>query len=425
MPRPAHPKRPRQQRRDDTEVSTSSSAALPPAAFTRAYETQLVRSRPPKPALMRWTGGEQGGGQRAQRDVWADRHDIVHLLSSLDVDTSRDDRPRPPSPASSSGSRSSYASWSLPSDEEEAWALSGDDEVAAYKAGKRRAWVEGLREARLRDRAREDGATKQAAMDAQDRLANEPPTAEILNLMEHTARALAASPNAAALEMRILARHSADARFTFLRAGAVHSAVWARVRAAAVSHLPSLSHSGGAGSASTAASGPSGTVSSGGAGSLSLSALAGRQRDKVKVPDGMGRLQGTVTGPHIAAAGPGPGTKVYNQDSHLSSSSLATSSQSTVEHKVAPNVRAKAKGSIGSGSGGGGGAMGSLGGLGGYGSDGSDSDSSASSSCSSSHRSGKPKPSTTTSTCAPPSPHQPPEPTGTPPPSPPPPPPPS
>lgn len=45
---------------------TPPPAAIPSAAFTRAYEAELVRGDPPPPRLIQWGGDGDG-------EVWADR----------------------------------------------------------------------------------------------------------------------------------------------------------------------------------------------------------------------------------------------------------------------------------------------------------------------------------------------------------------
>lgn len=78
------------------------------------------------------------------------RHDILHLLPSIPLPTPAT-APQPQSPASSS------SSWDdLPSDLEDRFYLSGSEEVEAYEREKKRVWMEGLREARLREREEEE-----------------------------------------------------------------------------------------------------------------------------------------------------------------------------------------------------------------------------------------------------------------------------
>jgi hypothetical protein len=93
-----------------------------------------------------------------QADVF--RYDILHLLSSLPEagqSTSRpaglsgSRAPRSPSPALTS------SSWdSVPSDAEDTFFLSGSEDLEEYERGKKRRWMEALREERLRERERED-----------------------------------------------------------------------------------------------------------------------------------------------------------------------------------------------------------------------------------------------------------------------------
>lgn len=87
------------------------------------------------------------------------RYDILHLLSSLPEagpSTSRPaglagSRARSPSPALTS------SSWdSAPSDTEDTFFLSGSEDLEEYERGKKRRWMEALREERLRERERED-----------------------------------------------------------------------------------------------------------------------------------------------------------------------------------------------------------------------------------------------------------------------------
>lgn len=89
------------------------------------------------------------------------RHHILHLLDAVPDTT-------PLSPTQS------FSSWSLPSDAEESFALSGDEELSALAENRRRHWVEGLREARLREREREDEDSRRKVEQTMDRFANDP-----------------------------------------------------------------------------------------------------------------------------------------------------------------------------------------------------------------------------------------------------------
>ncbi|ODN79762.1 hypothetical protein L202_03673 [Cryptococcus amylolentus CBS 6039] len=151
----------------------------------------------------------QSGVMRSM--MWTDLHDMIHLLPSLPSEG------RNLSLKASSPTRSS-SSWSLPSDTEETWALSDEEEMEIYKNEKKKKWMEGLRAERLREREREDmdrGKAVQKSADGWDD--DEEPPEAILTLMAHTALALSGSPNPSVLEIRILTNHSNDERFAFLR----------------------------------------------------------------------------------------------------------------------------------------------------------------------------------------------------------------
>ncbi|WOO77052.1 uncharacterized protein LOC62_01G000651 [Vanrija pseudolonga] len=201
---------------DDDRDNHKPAPAFPPSAYIRGYEAELLRpdglSHPPR--LIKRESGDP-----SEPEVWADRHDILHLVASLP-------RARPPSPT---GSLSS--SWSLPTDAEEMFDVSGDEEIAAHDTARRKLLVEALREERLREREREDREAKETEERAKRERDNAEPPADVLKLMTHTAKSLAASPNPAMLEMRIVTRHASDARFAFLRAGGPWSGAWSRVRA--------------------------------------------------------------------------------------------------------------------------------------------------------------------------------------------------
>ncbi|ODO08049.1 hypothetical protein I350_03632 [Cryptococcus amylolentus CBS 6273] len=204
---------PHPQKRPHPRPSTSRSTA-PPAAYVQAYEASLVYGQDHIAQSVRERGGRGGLIQyagEADKEVWADRHDMIHLLPSLPSEG------RNLSLKASSPTRSS-SSWSLPSDTEETWALSDEEEMEIYKNEKKKKWMEGLRAERLREREREDmdrGKAVQKSADGWDD--DEEPPEAILTLMAHTALALSGSPNPSVLEIRILTNHSNDERFAFLR----------------------------------------------------------------------------------------------------------------------------------------------------------------------------------------------------------------
>ncbi|WVQ82140.1 hypothetical protein IAT38_004268 [Cryptococcus sp. DSM 104549] len=209
-PRP--PKRPH--RHDIPHRQALAQPSIPPTAYIQAYEVQLVYGEPELAAAVASRGGGRSGMIQYMGDVeeggevWADRHDMIHLLSSMPSSSTR----RPPSPT-----RSSSSSWDdLPSDHEETFYLSDPEEIEAYQNEKRKKWMEALREDRLREREREDRseAIREEKIGWDD---DEEPPAAIQQLMAHTAQAIISSPNPSLLEMRILANHASDERFLFLK----------------------------------------------------------------------------------------------------------------------------------------------------------------------------------------------------------------
>ncbi|WVQ99277.1 hypothetical protein IAU59_006409 [Kwoniella sp. CBS 9459] len=243
-----------------TDSKRSLTVQIPPQAYIQAYEAQLVypssdttqvqggsrqQYGPSRGAgVIRYAGEVEvegdsrdhglwdgnGGGER-EREVWADRHDIIHLLPSLTIhDRARtsvsSEQDQPGSPTGSIASSSS--SWdSLPSDVEEKFALSDSEEIEAYEIAKKKKWMEALRSERLKEREKEDqalgvGGSTHGWKD------DEEPSASILATMQHTARAIYSSPNPSILEMRILTNHAKDERFEFLKGR--YKAAWDKVK---------------------------------------------------------------------------------------------------------------------------------------------------------------------------------------------------
>lgn len=90
-------------------------------------------------------------------DLTDDRHDLIHLLSSVPVAGPSNLTARTPSPVGSS------SSWdSLPSDADETFFLSGSEDYEAYEREKKQKWITALREERLREREKEDLAAPSA-----------------------------------------------------------------------------------------------------------------------------------------------------------------------------------------------------------------------------------------------------------------------
>lgn len=90
------------------------------------------------------------------------RHDIIHLLTSLLTPSAQRAQSKSRVSSGSPGSVSSAttsSSWNdLPSDLEETFFLSGSEEIEEYERGKKRLWMEALREERLKKRQKEDEA---------------------------------------------------------------------------------------------------------------------------------------------------------------------------------------------------------------------------------------------------------------------------
>ncbi|ORY34110.1 hypothetical protein BCR39DRAFT_518528 [Naematelia encephala] len=136
-----------------------------------------------------------------------------------------------PSTRSSSPSPSSSSSgWTdLPSDQEEMFYASDEDERERLRGQRRREWVDKLREERVRDREREERDKGREEVQAAAAKDLEEPSPDILTLMHHTATSLLASPNPRILELRIMTHHASDPRFNFLRGR--HPLAWARIKA--------------------------------------------------------------------------------------------------------------------------------------------------------------------------------------------------
>ncbi|GAA5824850.1 hypothetical protein JCM3770_001143 [Rhodotorula araucariae] len=209
-------------------TSLASSNALPPPSVDPALARLAFRFKhgvaareatllsPPLtrdgalPA--RWAGSTDETGE-----VWTDRYDILHLLPSLP--------PRAPTAPSSSSGRRGFSS--LGSTHEEAFFFTPAERAALERTAARRR-LEDERDARVRAAETRDEAER-GERDAADAAEAE----QQLALMRRLHATLAASPNPALLELRILANHAADTRFAFLRPGARGGrwrGVWERLR---------------------------------------------------------------------------------------------------------------------------------------------------------------------------------------------------
>ncbi|KDR72912.1 hypothetical protein GALMADRAFT_281148 [Galerina marginata CBS 339.88] len=140
--------------------------------------------------------------------IWVDRYDARLLLEALPIYDTTTSGPGPSSPTG----------WSDLSSEAEDTFFFRPDEVDEFHKEKRRRLLEQTREDRLKARMEEDGEeeTPKEEEDIWGSSDEEPDDAQN-ELMKRTAIHLLSSPNAAQLEMRILANHGGDRRFAFLR----------------------------------------------------------------------------------------------------------------------------------------------------------------------------------------------------------------
>ncbi|WWC70325.1 uncharacterized protein I206_104275 [Kwoniella pini CBS 10737] len=219
-----------------TSSSSSTTIEIPPTAYIQAYEAQLVydhdetardviqRDSGRGVGLIRYAGEievENDVDDGVEREIWIDRHDILHLLPSITIPSNRNEVQSPNSPNSSS------SSWdSLPSDLEETFYLSNSEEIEAYQQEKKKKWIEALRQERLREREKEDEEEQIVISTGYNK--DEVPPEAILSLMKHTAKAISSSPNSSILEMRILTNHSTDERFSFLKGR--YKCIWEKVK---------------------------------------------------------------------------------------------------------------------------------------------------------------------------------------------------
>ncbi|ORX36786.1 hypothetical protein BD324DRAFT_468360 [Kockovaella imperatae] len=229
----------------------------PSNATIQAYEANLIWDEPERATEQAQKSTELSHGRRSagrgliqwhgeegEEDIWIDRYDILHLLPSLPSSgpsrsrhgQGRSPPPNPPHSPTASSSNSLSSSWAdLPSDLEQTFELSSDEEFEAYEREKKKKWIDALREERLRERAkedqvreREDESTAKAKSATVWKGDDEVPPDPILTLMSHTAMSLSKSPNPSLLEMRILANHSTDERFAFLRGR--WKDIWVRIK---------------------------------------------------------------------------------------------------------------------------------------------------------------------------------------------------
>ncbi|KAF8804034.1 hypothetical protein BYT27DRAFT_7170480 [Phlegmacium glaucopus] len=145
--------------------------------------------------------------QSAETPIWVDRYDARLLLDTL---------PKPSVPASQPDSPTGWSD--LPSDTEDTFFFT-PDETEDFRREKRRRLLEQTREERLKARMEEDDVEDEENQEEEDVWggSDEEPDDPQQELMRRTATHLLSSPNAAQLEMRILANYGSDKRFAFLR----------------------------------------------------------------------------------------------------------------------------------------------------------------------------------------------------------------
>ncbi|WWC89451.1 uncharacterized protein L201_004375 [Kwoniella dendrophila CBS 6074] len=205
-----------------------SQRSQPSSTYVQAYEAQLVNDQDDLAREVIQRDGRRGLGliryagevdNEDSGEIWADRHDILHLLPSIPSYSNKQHTLGSPAGSSSS--------WdSLPSDIEETFYLSDPEEIATYEQEKKKKWIEALRQERLKEREREDEELDKRSDSKWTE--NEVPPEPILVLMKHTAKAIISSPNPSVLELRILTNHSKDDRFQFLKGR--YKSTWDRIK---------------------------------------------------------------------------------------------------------------------------------------------------------------------------------------------------
>ncbi|KAL8281533.1 hypothetical protein RQP46_006217 [Phenoliferia psychrophenolica] len=223
--------RPRQPRSASPPVASSSTNRLPTPPphselYLRAQEASLITNHDAVAAQVEWRvglgEGEEGTGGAAKSrminwkgdgapaaGVWIDRYDALNLLEAVPPPSAD-----PPSPTLSAGFSD------LPSDSEEMFYFDADTREDIGRQKKRRKMDEG-REERLRALKDKEEA---------ERVADEPDATQ-LAMMQKLHLTLLASPSPSVLEIRILANHGADPRFSFLRKGGKWREIWEDIRA--------------------------------------------------------------------------------------------------------------------------------------------------------------------------------------------------
>ncbi|EIN06833.1 hypothetical protein PUNSTDRAFT_115304 [Punctularia strigosozonata HHB-11173 SS5] len=234
---PSHSGRRRGRDNDSSWNEPGTSDAFDPCLFIQAHEADIVRgpqawssaaalelrvvdgATAPGEGLLRWGGegnerkqhmwDEYGEGDDGVQDaVWVDRFDARLLLDTLPENDGTTT-----TPTHEASDVLARVGWDdLPSDSEDTFFL-GPSEIEDYRREKRRRVLAENHAARMRALLEDEPEAE-----PEERwLSDEEPEPHQKELMDRTAGHLVGSPNAAQLEMRILANHGADPRFAFLR----------------------------------------------------------------------------------------------------------------------------------------------------------------------------------------------------------------
>ncbi|GAA6046465.1 hypothetical protein NBRC10513_001406 [Rhodotorula toruloides] len=220
-----------------TTLPAPSSSSLPSSTAARAqvqaWEATLLPSRlqwepgVEVPESVVWKGRVSRGGAEEEEDqdegegeeveVRTDRYDILHLLpSALTLPSPSSEPPQNP-----------RGFTHLPSLHEDLFFLTPSERaLVAHKERRRK--MEKEREERVREverleREEEERVRREGGED-------EEPDSTQLALMTRLHSTLSSSPNPSLLELRILANHSKDERFAFLREGGRWRSVWGEIR---------------------------------------------------------------------------------------------------------------------------------------------------------------------------------------------------
>ncbi|CDR49198.1 hypothetical protein NBRC10512_003313 [Rhodotorula toruloides] len=208
-----------------------SSSSTASGAQVQAWEATLLPSRlqwevgVDAPEVVVWKGRVSRGEaeQEAEEEegeeieVRTDRYDILHLLpSTLSLPSSSSSAPPDP-----------RGFTHLPPLHEDLFFLTPSERaLVAHKERRRK--VEEEREERVREveRLEREESERVRREGGED----EEPDATQLALMTRLHSTLSSSPNPSLLELRILANHSKDERFAFLREGGRWRSVWGEIR---------------------------------------------------------------------------------------------------------------------------------------------------------------------------------------------------